>query len=135
MAYIPVDAEWYLADLIVEIWVEDDPRMTVHINTVLIHASSPNDAYEKALALGKEQIGAPYLNPEGKRVESQFIGLKDLTVIHDKLQHGAELFFVERTDMQPEEVLAMAQSRRRGFRGLGRFLQAKMRCLLGGITA
>jgi len=111
MAYIPKNAEWYLADLIVEIRVEDDPRSVVHINTLLVHASSPIDAYEKALLLGEKQVGDPYLNPAGRRVESRFVGLKDLAVIHEKLEHGAELFFVERADMQPDEVLAMVQPR------------------------
>jgi hypothetical protein len=109
MAYIPNDAEWYLADLIIEIRVEDDARSVVHINTVLVNASSPNEAYDKALQLGEQQVGEPYLNPIGKRVETRFVGLKDLSVIYEKLEHGAELFFVERTGLAPEDVFSMTQ--------------------------
>jgi hypothetical protein len=111
MAYIPTDAEWYLADLIFEIRIEDEPRIVVHVNTLLVHASSPEDAYKKALALGAEQVGEPYLNPNGKLVVSRFVGLKELSVIHDKLEHGAELFFVEHPDMQPQDMLAMVQNK------------------------
>ena len=111
MAYIPEDAEWYLADLVVEIRVEDDPRCVVHVNSVLVNAKSPGEAYEKALDLGVKQVGEPYLNPAGKRVDSRFIGIQDLAVIHDKLEHGAELFFVERSDLQSEEVRAMIPAR------------------------
>ena len=109
MAYIPNDAEWYLADLIVEIRVEKDPRCVVHINTILINANSPNDAYEKANMLGIEHASDPYLNSAGQRVSTRYVGLKDLAVIHDKLEHGAELFFVERTDLQAEDVSALVQ--------------------------
>ncbi|MEO7885186.1 MAG: DUF4288 domain-containing protein [Polaromonas sp.] len=111
MAYIPSDTEWYLADLIIEIRVEKDPRCVVHINTVLVHANSPTDAYEKALTLGAEQASSTYLNPAGQRVNSRFIGLKDLAVIHEKLEHGAELFFVERTDFQPGDASSLAQTK------------------------
>jgi hypothetical protein len=109
MVYIPSDAEWYLADLIITIHVEDDPKNIIHINTVLVHAQSPEDAYEKALSLGAEQVSESYLNPQGKQVEFRFAGLKELSVIHDKLQHGAELFFVEKTNMTPLEVASMVQ--------------------------
>ena len=109
MPYIPTDAQWYLADLVVEIAVEGDPRRVVHINTVLVNADSPSDAYEKALELGAAQVSDSYLNPAGKQVDSRFVGLKDLAVIHDKLEHGAELFFVEKADMQPVEILAIVQ--------------------------
>ncbi len=109
MAYIPNDAEWYLADLIVEIRVEDDPRSVVHINTVLVKACSPDDAYDKALQLGEQQVGESYLNPAGKKVEMRFVGLKDLSVIYEKLEHGAELFFAETSGMSPEDVVAMTR--------------------------
>ncbi len=52
MAYIPADAKWYLADIVEQIAVEDDPRHVVHTNTVLIRADSPEDAYAKAVELG-----------------------------------------------------------------------------------
>ena len=54
MGYIPEDAKWYLADIVLQIAVDDDPRSVVHINLVLIRADSPEEAYEKALALGAE---------------------------------------------------------------------------------
>ena len=35
MGYIPKRAKWYLAEIVVQIIVESDPRNTVHINLVL----------------------------------------------------------------------------------------------------
>ena len=36
-----------------------------------------------------------YENPEGQTVKFHFRGLHDLNVIHDKLEHGAELIYWE----------------------------------------
>jgi hypothetical protein len=85
MAYVPNDAKWYLAWLVLEIIVEDDPRNIVHINLMLIRADSPGEAYEKAIELGKESE-ISYENPDGKSVVHVFRGIRDLNVIHDELE-------------------------------------------------
>jgi hypothetical protein len=36
-----------------------------------------------------------YENPDGKRVEFRFRGLRELSVIYDELEHGAELTYSE----------------------------------------
>lgn len=105
MAYIPADAQWYLADLVIEINVEDDPRRVVHVNTVLVHANSPEAAHREALLLGQRQNDS-YLNSKGKRVEFRFAGLKALDVIHEPLEHGAELYFSEYVGPHADEQLA-----------------------------
>jgi hypothetical protein len=92
MGFIPKDAKWYLADIVEEIRVEGDRRNVVHINLILVRADSPDEAYEKAMALGK-QGNTKYKNPEGRAVTIRFRGLKDLNVIHDELEHGSEITF------------------------------------------
>jgi hypothetical protein len=94
MAYIPANAKWYLADIVEQIVVEDDPRYVVHTNTVLIRADSPEDAYAKAVELGTNKA-VSYQNPEGKSVTITYRGLWDLKVIHSELEHGAELAYSE----------------------------------------
>jgi hypothetical protein len=103
MAYIPKDAQWYLAEIVEEIKVEDDPRNVVHANLMLIRADSPDEAYDRALQLGKEGE-MRYHNPAGKEVSARFRGLKSLGVIYDKLEHGAELRYSERIAMPEEET-------------------------------
>jgi Domain of unknown function (DUF4288) len=98
MGYIPKDAKWYLARLVQEITVEGDPRNVVHTNLVLIRADSPEEAYQKALELGAQGEIA-YENPQGLKVKITFRGLNDLGVIHDPLEHGAELEYTEHVDM------------------------------------
>jgi hypothetical protein len=106
MGYIPEDAEWYLAGIIEEISVEGDPRNVVHKNLTLVRADSPHEAYDLALELGK-QHQIRYENPSGRRVSISFRGLSSLEVVHDKLEHGAELCLSEWIGMSESEIIAM----------------------------
>jgi hypothetical protein len=91
VANMPAQASWYLADLVVEVRVEGYKRSVVHINTFLIEANSPEDAYEKAKEVGRGQNNA-YDNPEGKRVTFRFRGIHNLAEIVDGvLEHGTEI--------------------------------------------
>ena len=73
MAFIPEVACWYIAGLVLEHTIEGDRRNVVHVNTHLIEADSPEEAYRKAVAFGRtgEQ---DYANTEGKRVRITFRG-------------------------------------------------------------
>ncbi len=110
MAFIPKDSKWYLAWLVEEITVEDDPRNIVHINLMLVRADSPDDAYERALELGK-QSELSYENPEGKLVVCAFRGIRDMNVIHDELEHGAELNFEETIGVSNDDIERMVRPR------------------------
>jgi hypothetical protein len=90
MAYIPSDARWFIAEIVERIRVQGDPRAVVHVNLCLIEAAGPAMAYRKALALGKT-ADMTYRNPQGRKVSIEFLGLRELNVVHDPLEHGAEL--------------------------------------------
>ena len=98
MAYVPQDAEWFLAQLVEEFQVQGRKRNAVHVNYVLIQANTPSDAYQKAVEIGK-QANQTWKNPDGKRVRHRFLGLRDLDVISEPLEHGCEIMFVERLGM------------------------------------
>ncbi len=106
MGFVPKDAEWYLAEIVQELTVADDLRNVVWRNLTLIHASSPDDAYERAIALGKSG-DTKYLNPAGKLVTVRFHGLSYLDVIHDQLEHGAELMFHSEVGVCPNDLLKL----------------------------
>lgn len=110
MSFIPADAEWYLADIVEQISVEDDPRSAVHINTVLIRASSPEEVYRKALECGK-QGETSYENPDGKAVRITFRGLRNLNMIYEPLEDGAEISFDEKIGLDEEAIRAMVRPR------------------------
>lgn len=100
MAYIPDDAEWFIAQLVEEFRVEGSRRNAVHINYVLIEARTPGEAYRKAIQLGR-QADSTYENPEGKKVVHRFVGLRDLDVIYFPIEHGCEILFEERLGVGP----------------------------------
>lgn len=103
MGYIPKSAKWYLAEIVEQITVEGDPRNVIHTDLVLVRADSPEDAYQKALELGIAGDQS-YENPDGKRVTCHFRGLHDLNVIHDELEHGAELIYSEDLDLDESAI-------------------------------
>ena len=110
MGFVPEDAEWYLAEIVQELTVEDDPRNVVWRNLTLVHASSPEDAYKCAISLG-ESGDTEYLNPAGKLVTVQFRGLSYLDVIDDQLEHGAELMFHSSIGIGPDDLQKMLRSK------------------------
>ncbi len=110
MAYLPKDAKWYLAWIVEEMTIEGDPRNVVHINQILIRAGSPDEAYDKALEIGKESE-MTYENTEGRQVVSYFRGLQDLQVIWDKLEHGAELSYEEEVGMPAKKIKRIVRAK------------------------
>jgi hypothetical protein len=110
MAYIPKDAKWYIADIILEIRIKNEPRNIVHTNTVLIRADSPNEAFDKAEELGAE-AETSYENSEGNLVVISYRGLRSLNVIHDELEHGAELAYQEDVEVSEEKIRSWISSR------------------------
>lgn len=87
MGYILPDAKWYLAEIVEEITVEGDSCHVVHTNTILVRADSPDEAYERSIAIGRESEQS-YTNPKGKLVTTRFRGLRDLNVIHESWSVG-----------------------------------------------
>lgn len=94
MGFIPKGVRWYLADIVLEHVIGGERRNLVHINRHLIEAGSPEEAYRKAIALGREHR-LRYLNTDGMPVRLRFRGLRDLQAIHDDLEDGAEISYRE----------------------------------------
>ena len=106
MAYIPDDAKWYIAEIIMECQVEGNPSNVVHTNIVLVRADSPEEAFEKAEELGRDGEDS-YLNTTDQEVTFRYRGLRELNVIHDELEHGAELIYEEEIGVKEEDLKAM----------------------------
>jgi uncharacterized protein DUF4288 len=103
MGYVPKDVKWFIAEIVEEITVEGDPRNVVHVNFNLIRAESPEEAYTKAIELGRGGE-TEYRNADGKLVHIRFHGLRDLNVIYDDLEDGAELMFEKRVSVPSDEL-------------------------------
>ncbi len=96
--------EWFTAEVILEINVQDDPRNVIHRNLILIRAATREEAYAKALQLGSESAEGNYLNPAGKQVQFRFRGIGYLGPVDDGLVEGAELLYTEHIAV-PEETI------------------------------
>ncbi len=112
MGFIPKGAHGYLAEIVLEHVVEGDRRNLVHVNTCLVEAASPEEAYRKAIQLGRE-AQFRYLNTDSKRVRVRFRGLRELNVIHGALEHGAELSFEEAVAVPERKLKRWATPKRK----------------------
>lgn len=106
MAYIPKDAKWYIAELVMECRIEGELRNVVHVNIVLVRADSPEEAFEKAEQLGRAGEDS-YLNSTNQKTIWIYRGLRGLNVIHDELEDGAELMFEEKIGVSEAAVQNM----------------------------
>ena len=106
MSKSPDTARWYIAELTEEVTLEGDAQNFVHKKTRVIFADSPEDAYEKALAMITEhEVG--YLNEHHKAIRTRFWGLRELTLTNEDM---------DRAGMLPEARIGTA--RRRNSTGL-----------------
>jgi hypothetical protein len=111
MGYVPRGARWWVAEIVERVKVARDRRSVVHVNFCLIEAKSPAEAYSRARTLGRAGE-VRFKNPAGQLVSIKFLGLRDLHVLHDPLEHGAELLFEEHVGMSDAAVRALVRPRR-----------------------
>jgi hypothetical protein len=112
MAYIPPDAKWYIAEIVEEFTFAHEPENTVHTNTVLIRADSPEEAYERSITLGKASESS-YLNEAGITVTLKFRGLRSLSVVDGDLEHGTELMWDRHEGMSEQDLAKWVVSKER----------------------
>jgi uncharacterized protein DUF4288 len=112
MGFIPKGACWYLADVVQEHRIDGESQNVVHINTHLIEAGTPEEAHAKALTIGREGEHE-YSNVVGARVQVLFRGLRELNVIHEPLEDGAEIMYSERIGVPEAELRAWIKPKER----------------------
>jgi hypothetical protein len=103
--WIPKDMEWFLADLIQQFTFKDGSH-SIYVNTILVKATSVEQAYEKALKFG-EVYNYSFTNADQEEVKVSFRGLRDLYLIYDKLEDGSELIYEDYEEMTEEEIAAL----------------------------
>lgn len=109
-AHVAADAEWFVADLVVRITV--GRQVVVHVNTVLVQAMSAANAYDRARELGRA-YATSYVNTDGQRVVVRFVGLLGLNVVHDPLEHGAELLYDEHVGLSARKIRKLITPKRK----------------------
>ena len=108
MGHIPSNAEWYIAELVMEIVVNGSQLNALHRNLTLIRADSPQAAYDKALQIGKKGE-TEYFNPKNQLVNIRFRGISKLDVVYEPLEDGSELGFEEEIGISEAEIQKLIQ--------------------------
>jgi len=106
VGHIPENAEWYIAELVMEITVHGARCNALHRNLVLINAHSPEEAYQKAIDTGRGGE-TDYRNLQDQLVEIRFRGVSKLDFIYEPLVDGAELYFEEQLAVPESEIQNM----------------------------
>jgi hypothetical protein len=101
-------SNWYIAEVVLRYREQPDSGDLVHVNGILISASSDAEAYEKSQLFGKSHE-RDYTNTDGHTVTVLFAGLRNLFYIYDGLYDGAELMYEELPDLAPEQVEALVK--------------------------
>lgn len=123
---------WWVASYIERLeWSNEDRRnprrrCLAWENTVLVKATNRDQAYRKAMAIGRQSSG-PFTNVNGRVGKWRFEGLTSLLPIYDKLEHGAEILWVEHENRTIARIRRMVKRKlglecfdgiqRRGARG------------------
>ena len=87
------ESRWFSAVLLFQSQVgpgwDDEPNVDHQVR--IVHAPTPEAAYQRAIALGHEHQHS-YPNAAGERVEWQFLGLGEFTELVDAPEDGSEVF-------------------------------------------
>ena len=81
-------------------------------NTVLIRARSREQAYRKAVALGRLSNGNEGWNSEMRRGAWRFEGLTELLPIYEELMDGAEILWKEHRNRTVKTVKSLVKRKR-----------------------
>src|SRR5262245_27873359 len=82
-------------------------------NTVLIRARSREQAYRKAVALGRQSNGNEGWNSETKRRGAwRFEGLTELLPVYEELMDGAEILWKEHENRTVKAIRSLVKRKR-----------------------
>ncbi|HQU83693.1 MAG TPA: DUF4288 domain-containing protein [Pyrinomonadaceae bacterium] len=107
---------WYIAGILLRFEVvgvkelQPNNRFLSWENKHLIKAETPDEAYEKALKLGKESED-DYINPDGENVRWVFEGLTGLLPIYEELEDGAEIIWIKRENKTLKTIRKLAKNK------------------------
>jgi hypothetical protein len=104
------NSQWYVAEVVTHTVIEDDPDAFTTIDTVLLAAKTEDDAYKKAMEYG-QSCAREALNTDGKRVNIDFRGLRNLFLVGDALVDGALLFYEELTRLTDSDIAKIVKAK------------------------
>jgi len=95
------NSDWFLADIVerAEMVGRDktnpNRRCLTWTNTVLIQAPSIEEAYDRAIRIGRENYSMRYKAASGETCIWKVLGLSSLVPIYEDIEDGAEIGFTD----------------------------------------
>lgn len=90
---------------------DDEARFLSWENTVLVRASSLDEAHQKGLSVAREN-SKPYKGgPDGVPVQWKLVGITDVLPIYEELGDGAEIMWTERAPRKLKNLKQMVRQK------------------------
>ena len=102
---------FYIAELVQECRVEGYATSLVWVNIHIIKADSDNEAYAKAIKLGKTHNQKYKAGEDARNARWIFRGIRDLIPIYEKIADGAEILFEAHERMTEKRIRKMLRTR------------------------
>src|ERR1700681_1665233 len=102
--------QWYVAEVITHTVIEGGPDAYTTIDTVLLAAGTEDEAYKKAMEYG-QSCAREYLNTDGKRINIDFRGLRNLFFPTDGLVDRGLLFYEELTGLTDSDIAKIVKTK------------------------
>lgn len=95
------NGDWFLADIVERADMvgsdksNDNRRCLTWTNTILVNAASIEEAYDKAIKIGKKNYTTRYKAASGKICSWKVLGISSLVPIYEDIEDGAEIGFTD----------------------------------------
>jgi hypothetical protein len=109
----PAKIGLYIAELVQECRVQGIKRSLVWVNIHIIKAKSAEEAYAKAIKLGREHNSKYKAGEDARPASWTFRGLRQLLPVYEKIADGSEIMFEGHEDIKPSEVKKMVRPKRK----------------------
>ena len=107
---------WYIAGIMLRFEVAGENKDNFNRRTIawenqhLVKAKNPDEAYKKALKIGKESE-SKYTNTDGESVKWVFEGLTTLIALYEELKDGAEVIWIEHENKAVKTIKGRIKSK------------------------
>jgi len=113
------NGDWFLADIVerAEAVGKDktnpNRRCLTWVNTVLVQAESLEEAYDKAMKIGRKNYSTRYKAASGRTVSWKTLGISSLMPIYEDIEDGAEISFTNKGYISARSSEAMIKSKKK----------------------
>lgn len=90
---------------------DDEARFLSWENTILVRASTLEEAYEKGMTVARENAKPYKGGTQGVPVQWKLVGITDVLPIYEELQDGAEILWTERAPRKLKNLKQMVRSK------------------------